>query len=128
MAVKYLSEEWIKEVNNRLQSNEAVASAAKGQNLIIQNVITDTPDGEKKTFLRITDGAPEIGLGEVEGAEATVTQNYETSVAVAKGELNSQAAFMQGKIKVQGNMMKLMTIQPFLQALGKVIGEIETEF
>lgn len=128
MAVKYLSEEWIKEVNNRLQSNEAVASAAKGQNLIIQNVITDTPDGEKRTFLRITDGAPEIGLGEVEGAEATVTQNYETSVAVAKGELNSQAAFMQGKIKVQGNMMKLMTIQPFLQALGKVIGEIETEF
>lgn len=128
MAVKYLSEEWIKEVNNRLQSNEAVASAAKGQNLIIQNVITDTPDGEKKTFLRITDGAPEIGLGEVEGAEATVTQNYETSVAVAKGELNSQAAFMQGKIKIQGNMMKLMTIQPFLQALGKVIGEIETEF
>lgn len=128
MAVKYLSEEWIKEVNNRLQSNEAVASAAKGQNLIIQNVITDTPDGEKRTFLRITDGAPEIGLGDVEGAEATVTQNYETSVAVAKGELNSQAAFMQGKIKVQGNMMKLMTIQPFLQALGKVIGEIETEF
>lgn len=128
MAVKYLSEEWIKEVNNQLQSNEAVASAAKGQNLIIQNVITDTPDGEKRTFLRITDGAPEIGLGDVEGAEATVTQNYETSVAVAKGELNSQAAFMQGKIKVQGNMMKLMTIQPFLQALGKVIGEIETEF
>lgn len=129
MALKFQSEEWFKEANNRIQSDEGVLGAGKGQTVAIQQVVTELPEGgEKKTFLKITDGTPEVGIGEVEGAEATVTQSYETSVAILKGEVNQQAAFMQGKIKIQGNLMKIMSLQGFLQAFGKVLATIETEF
>lgn len=129
MAVKFQSEDYYKEANNALQSNEAVLGAAKGQNVTIQIVTTDTPDGgESKSFLKIVDGVPEVGLGEIEGAEATITQNYETAIALDKGELNSQNAFMQGKIKIQGNLMKLMQLQPFLQSLGPAAAHIEREY
>lgn len=128
MTVKYLSEEYYKEVNNAIQNDDAVAAAAKGQTIGIQQVISDGPDGELKGWLKITDGAPEVGLGDLDGAEATVTQNYETAVAVAKGELNSQQAFMQGKIKVTGNLMKLMQLQGFLQAMGKSVEGIDVEY
>jgi putative sterol carrier protein len=128
MGVKYLSEEYYKEVNNRIQSNEAVLGAAKGQTVSIQQVTTDSPAGELKSFLKIADGSPEVGQGDVEGPEATVTQSYETAVAIAKGELNSQNAFMQGKLKIQGNLMKLMQLQGFFQAMGTAVADIDTEY
>lgn len=128
MAVKFQTEEWAKEVTNALQSNEAVGNAAKGQTTAIQFVTSDAPGGEVKTFVRINDGIAEVGVGEVEGAEATITQNYETAVAIDKGELNSQAAFMQGKIKISGNMMKLMALQGFIQAVGPATAGVEREY
>lgn len=129
MAVKFQSEEWAKEVTNALQSNETVTNAAKGQNVAIQFVTTDAPGGgEVKTFLRIVDGSPEVGLGEVDGPEATINQTYETAVAIDKGELNSQNAFMQGKLKIQGNVMKLMQLQGFIQAVGPATAGIEREY
>lgn len=129
MAVKYLGEDWAKEVNNRLQSSEAVLNAAKGQNVTIQQVVTDVPDrGEVKYYFKLADGQPEVGVGEIDSPEATITQSYETAVAVAKGELNAQNAFMQGKLKITGNLMKLMQLQGFFQALGGAVGDLETEY
>lgn len=129
MAVKYLSEEWAKEVNNRLQASDAVKNAAKGQNITLQQVFTDVPDqGEVKAFFKLSDGNPELGLGETEGAEATITQNYETATAINKGELQGQAAFMQGKLKIQGNLMKVMQLQGFLQAAGDATKDLEIEY
>lgn len=129
MGIAYLSDDWAKEVNNRLQSSEAVLNAAKGQSVTIQMVVTDVPNrGEVKYYFKLTDGQPEVGVGDIEGPEATINQNYETSVAVAKGELNSQNAFMQGKLKITGNLMKLMQLQGFFQALGGAVEGLETEY
>lgn len=129
MGVKYLSDDWAKEVNNRLQSSEAVLNAAKGQSVTIQQVVTDVPDrGEVKYYFKLADGQPEVGVGDIENPEATISQTYETSVAVAKGELNAQNAFMQGKLKITGNLMKLMQLQGFFQALGGAVGDLETEY
>jgi putative sterol carrier protein len=129
MAVKYLSEEWAKEVNNRLQGSEAVKNAAKGQNITLQQVFTDVPEkGEVKSYFKLTDGQPELGLGETEGSEATITQSYDTAVSVNKGELQGQAAFMQGKLKIQGNLMKVMQLQGFLAAAAEATKDLEIEY
>lgn len=129
MAVKYLSEEWAKEVNTLLQASEAVKNAAKGQNITLQQVVTEVPEqGEVKSAFKIADGVPALELGEAENPEATVTQNYETAVALNKGELQGQAAFMQGKIKISGNLMKVMQLQGFLQAAGDATKELEIEY
>ena len=37
---------------------------------------------------------------------------YEDSVKVQSGELDANAAFMQGRMKVAGNMAKLMQLLP----------------
>ena len=129
MAVKYLSEEWAKEVTSRLQASDAVKNAAKGQDITLQQVFSDVPDqGEVKAYFKIAGGTPELALGETEGAEATITQSYETAVAVNKGELQGQAAFMQGKLKIQGNLMKVMQLQGFLQAAAEATKDLEIEY
>ena len=129
MAVKFQSEEWAKEMTNALQANEDVSKAAKGQDTAVQFVTTDAPGGgENKTYFKIVEGVPEVGFGEVENPEATISQTYETACAIDRGELNTQNAFMQGKIKIQGNLMKMMQLQGFVQSVGPATAHIEKEY
>lgn len=129
MAVKFLSEEWASTMTEALNSSEEFKKAASGQQVKLQQVVTDTPEGgEAKYYFTLDGGNAQVGLGEVADPEATITQNYETAVAIVKEELNAQNAFMQGKLKVSGNMMKLMQLQGVFNAMPKAAGDIEVEY
>ncbi|MDQ4148776.1 MAG: SCP2 sterol-binding domain-containing protein [Actinomycetota bacterium] len=129
MAVKFQSDEYFEEVNSALTSNEEVIKAAKGHNVAVQVVTSDMPEvGEKKTYFKIVDGTPEAGTGEIADPDATISQNYATAVALDKGELNPQTAFMEGKIKIKGNLMKMLSLQKFMQTLGPATRHIEREY
>lgn len=126
MGVQYLTDEWAKEVTALLQSTEAVTKTIAGQNFAIQQVVTDVPDrGEVRFYAKSTDGVPEVSLGEVAEPDATLTAAYDISVEMDKGKLNPQAAFMQGKLKIQGNLMKLMGLQGFVNSLGPAVAGLE---
>lgn len=128
MAVKFLSEEWAQAVTEALNSSEDFARVAGGQAAKLQFLATDTPDGATKYYFKLEGGKAEMALGELADAEATITNSYATAVAVDKGELNPQSAFMQGKLKIKGNMMKLMQLQGVLSAMAKAISPIDREY
>jgi putative sterol carrier protein len=48
--------------------------------------------------------------------EVTLTQSYEDAKKIQQGELDANAAFMQGRVKVTGNMAKLMALLPLTNA------------
>ena len=99
----------------------------------MQYVVTGGPDGDVKYYWVLENGKLlESQLGEIADADFTLTSSYDDSVAIAKGELDANAAFMQGKMKVTGNMGKLMqlmplTMSPEYQELGEKVRGI-TEF
>lgn len=129
MAVKFQSEEYFQVVNEALAQSEAVAKAAKGHSIALQVVTTDFPEiGTKRSFIRIDDGKISVGSGDTEDPDITITQNYETAVLLDQGELNPQVAFMEGKIKIKGNLMKVMSLQKLLAELGPATAHIEREY
>lgn len=129
VGVKFLSEEWAKEMTNALNSSEDFKKAATGQAAKLQQVVTDVPEGgEAKYYFVLQDGNAEISLGELPEAEATITQTYETAVGINKQEINAQNAFMQGKLKISGNMMKLMQLQSVISAMPKAVGQVEVDY
>jgi putative sterol carrier protein len=67
-------------------------------------------------------------LGELDNADVTITSNYETTSAIFSGELNTQMAFMTGKIKVSGNMAKLMTQQAALGHWASAVAALDIDF
>jgi putative sterol carrier protein len=127
MPVKYLSQQWADEFNTKL-AEDSIRAAFKGKNATIQNVITDTPQGEVRYWLRIADGAPSVGLGGLENAEVTIKQSYDTATQINKGETDGQRAFMQGKVKINGKMMKMMQLRGPMEHLQKAMTAIETEY
>jgi putative sterol carrier protein len=129
VAVKFLTEEWASAMTDALNSSEDFQKAAGGQAVKLQQVVTDTPDGgETKYYFTLDGGKAQVAVGEIPDAEATLTQSYDTAVAITKQELNAQNAFMQGKLKISGNMMKLMQLQGVFNAMPQAAGSVDVEY
>jgi putative sterol carrier protein len=127
VGVKFLSDEWAQEVNKALTENDAFKSAAGSQSAKLQQVVT-TPEGEKKYFFKLEGGKAEVGTGDIDSPEATITQDYETAVALSKNEMTGTAAYMSGKLKVQGDLMKLMQLQGIFNTLPQAVSGIDVEY
>lgn len=127
MAVQFLSEEWTVELKERLNASQEFKEAAAGSQATIQNVI-NTSDGQKRYWIRIQEGAVDLGAGDAEEADATIEQEYETAAALARSELNAVGAFMTGKLRINGSMMLLMQLQGALSELAKVMQEMDVDY
>jgi len=125
---KFLSEEWASAVTAALQGHEGFKNAIGSADLTIQFNTSDAPDGEVDYYLQASGGHATMGLGALEGADVTVKQTYDTATAVSKGELNTQTAFMTGKLKVSGNLAKLMMHQGAIQQWSAAVSDLDVEY
>jgi putative sterol carrier protein len=106
---KYLTQEWM----DRAKDLAADFPETPGASVRMQQVVTGAPDGEIKYYTVIENGKTlEQSLGEDPQAEVTLTNSYEDAVKIMNGELDANAAFMQGRVKVTGNMAKIMSLMP----------------
>jgi putative sterol carrier protein len=127
VAVKFLSPEWAEALKSALNSSEEFRAAAAGQEAKLQQVIT-SGDGETRYWIQIQDGAIDLGVGELEAPDATITQSYETAVALATSQLSAVTAFMTGRIKIAGNMGLLLGLQGALGQLPAAMATIDVEY
>ena len=110
---KYLSQEWLDESAKMAEGQPDRPGATAN----MQYVITGGPGGDIKYYWRLENGKLlESKLGEIPDADFTLTLTYDDSVSVQKGDLDANAAFMQGRMKVTGNMGKLMSLMPLTQS------------
>ena len=110
---KYLTQEW-------LDHQQVIAQEfpeRPGATARLQYVVTGGPDGEIKYYWAVDNGKiREDQLGVDPDAEITLTLTYDDSVKMQQGLLDETAAFMQGRLKVTGNMGKLMSLMPLTQS------------
>jgi hypothetical protein len=110
----FLSDEWLDEAR-AIRERYAGQSAAVGHQVKMNQVITGAPfgDGDIELFMDTTSGEVVLEKGRLDDADVTVTTDYETArkIFVDQDPQAGMQAFMAGKIKVQGDMMKLMQMQ-----------------
>ncbi len=128
----FLSDEWMDAA--KAIREEYKGKGAPAAHIVKMNqIITDVPFGEGtiEAHMDTSSGEMEMDTGHIEGADVTVTLDYVTAKAIFV-EGNPQAgmqAFMSGKIKVAGDMTKLMAMQsgaadPVAEELAGKIAEI----
>jgi putative sterol carrier protein len=113
----FLSDEWIAEARKiRAEMADTVREAGEvptASTVRMNQVITDVPfgDGHLDAHLDTSSGTLEMETGHLEQADVTVTLDYATAKAIfVDGTLEAgMKAFMDGKVRVQGDMAKLIS-------------------
>jgi putative sterol carrier protein len=111
---QFLSDEWMAEAR-KIREEYRGRTTPPAHAIRMNQVITEVPfgDGIVNAHMDTSAGDVEMDIGHLDTAEVTVTLDYDTARAIFVDQ-NPQAgmqAFMAGKIKVQGDMTKLMAIQ-----------------
>lgn len=112
MADKYifLSDPWFAAAEHLI--GEHGTGAPPATNLVMNLEVTN---GDATTLFHMgsRDGATLFGKGHTDGADLTLSTDIETAreVFVANNPAAGMQAFMAGKVRIQGDMTKLMMAQ-----------------
>jgi putative sterol carrier protein len=117
MSHPFLSAAWMDEAR-AIREKYAAEAAKVTASIRMNQVITDVPEsvgsGDTiRAFMDTSSGEVVMELGELEAPDLTLTVDYDTArkIFVEQDQAAGMQAFMSGKIKVQGDMMKMMAMQ-----------------
>lgn len=111
----FLSDGWFDAVRAIQEEHKGEATEAlDGVDLALNLTITDCPDGsEKEIHMKMGGGEIDWEHNHVDTADAKVITDFDTAKQIFVGQ-DPQAgmqAFMSGKLRVEGDMTKLMALQ-----------------
>jgi hypothetical protein len=114
MPYPFLSDEWLEEAR-RIRAEYEGETLSFPHAVRMNLVVTVVPFGDKDIDAHMDTSTGELVLdvGHIETPDLKVTVDYDTAKAILI-EGNPQAgmqAFMAGKIKVEGDMAKLLALQ-----------------
>jgi putative sterol carrier protein len=125
---KFLSQEWANDVTTALNNHQGFKNAIGAADLGVQFHTEGGPDGDVDYYLKSSGGTSNMAVGTLDDADVTVKQSYETATQIATGDLNTQTAFMTGKLKVSGNLAKLMMHQNAIQQWGAAVSDLDVDY
>ncbi len=87
-------------------SGKVDAGKIAGMNSIFQFNL-----GQEVYSVKVADGAVAVSEGAMDGANIQLTMTPEDFLALTSGTLNSQQAFLTGKLKIKGDMQLALKLQ-----------------
>jgi putative sterol carrier protein len=127
MSVKFLTPEWAGAAQDAMNADEGFVTAIGGNTARLQQVVS-TPEGEKRYWVKLENGAAQVAMGDIDNPDATISQDYDTAKGISTGELSAVSAYMTGKLRVTGDLMKLMTMQGVLTQLPNALKSVDVEY
>ena len=109
---RFLSDEWLEAVDALI--DRFGTEIPPGAEVAINVTVTDTPFGTTlELHLSAAGGRGTWKRGHAEAADVTLTTDYATSkdVFVSTEPAAGMQAFLSGKVRVQGDMAKLLAAQ-----------------
>jgi hypothetical protein len=113
-AYPFLSEDWIAAAR-AIHRQHAASGTPPAVEIRMNLVVEGVPDtGRLEVHVDSTSGVVEIDLGHLEGADVRVSTDYETARAIlVDNDANAgMAAFMAGRVLIEGDVSKLLAYQP----------------
>jgi putative sterol carrier protein len=80
-------------------------------------LMMEVPALDIKIFLQVEDGKFSAGMGDVEGADLTITIQKDTFLQLMSGEVNMMNAYLGGGMSAEGTITKALALQTLFEIL-----------
>lgn len=112
----FLSDDWFAEAR-RIVDEQAIQIPGEAR-LSMNLVVTESPNaesapGEQLLHIGTDNGSADWGPGHLDSADLTLTTDYTTArdIFMSANPQTAMQAFMEGKVKLQGDLTRLMAAQ-----------------
>ncbi len=97
----FLPDQWFDELDAAARGTHVAGDLR----LVIQQVVPDGPDGAAIVYsVSVADGAITVRRGRADAPDVTFTQDRATAEAIHRGELSAQTAFIEGRLRLDGDL------------------------
>jgi hypothetical protein len=125
--VRYLSPEWMDAVRQALAGDVELQAATAGMTLTIEQVVADGPAGTVRWHLVIDGGQVALVDGPAERPDLRFSAAYATACQIASGDLGAQRAFVEGRLRVGGDLSVLLRHQRTLASVDDALAKVRAE-
>ncbi len=126
VVVAYLSEEWLERAAAALAASSELTERTRDTDLAIAYQVAGAPGGKVSYALRFDHGTTSLEPGSTD-APVAFELDYATAADIARGDLAAQAAFMQGRLKLVGDVNVLIRDGAVLDGVADALGELRSD-
>ncbi|HEX6423639.1 MAG TPA: SCP2 sterol-binding domain-containing protein [Acidimicrobiales bacterium] len=122
--MRYLGPEWMDAARQAVGDDGTLAAALAGVTLTVEQVVQGGPDGTVVWHIAVREGDVTLGPGPAEAPDLRFTTDHRTAAQIASGALAAQRAFVEGRLRVGGDLSLLITHQRALASVGDTLAGI----
>lgn len=122
--MRYLGPEWMDAARQTVAADGTLPAALAGVTLTVEQVVEGGRDGTVVWHIAVRDGGVTLSPGPAGDPDLRFTADYETAAQIASGALAAQRAFVEGRLRVGGDLSLLTTHQRALASVGDALAGI----
>lgn len=125
---RFLSAAWFATVTR--SEAEAANRTDAPADLVLEQVVRDTPDGTVVYRVEVASGRSRILWpvpGDAPDPDVRISTDWSTAVAVARGQVSTQQALMQGRLRVGGRPDRVAGAATALTGVDSVPPDVREE-
>ena len=124
--VAYLSEEWLDRAGDALAGSAELSERTADLDLAIGYEVTGAPSGKVTYTIRFDRGTTTLEHPATD-APVSFALDYESAAAIAQGKVSAQAAFMQGRLKLVGDVNVMIRDGAVLDGVTDALADLRTD-
>jgi alkyl sulfatase BDS1-like metallo-beta-lactamase superfamily hydrolase len=121
--VEFLTEDWVDALGRAAGGHRSTVAA----DLIIEYRVTDDDGSTFAYHVRFAGTALDVVKGPATDAAVSFVTDRPTATAIAQSRLSAQAAFLSGRVHIEGNAMALVHNAGALTDLDRVFAAIRAD-
>jgi hypothetical protein len=125
--LEFLSAAWLDALDRAAAASPAPGRSDGDRRLVVQQRVHDGPGGDTTYHLVFDETGLRVQPGTPEAFDVSFDTDYDTAVAISSGAESAQAAFMDGRLRIGGNIHELLHSHDLLLAVDDVFAVVRAE-
>lgn len=125
--MRYLSPEWLAAAADAIAHDAALQDVANEIDLTLEQTVADGPEGTVCWHIILRDGRARLVNGPISSADLRFTTTWDIARSIARGDLAAPTAFIDGHLRVGGDLTLLLRHHRKLAAVDDILATLRSK-